>query len=404
MVALCVAASATAYAQASPPPLPVTRLSGDAPAVASPQTRPARPPSSAQLPGLPVTRVDDPRRTADLDAVQRLTLAFAEPAKIRDVLLLLVRGTPFSLALDPSVAGTFIGDLKDVTLRQAIDAVLAPSGFAYQVDGTVIRVFPKRTETRLFDLNVLNVQRTWERALRTGDSVLASHVPPGDALDEAAAGIRSLLTPQGIVHVDRRAGLAQVTDYPDRLDRVATYVEALHVRGSRQIRLQGRILQVTPKGAAGIDWPAVRRQIGAPIPGTAAGVMADAATVQRALSSQAEVEVLAAPDLLALNNEPAVVHAAARASSLTLTVVPQISAEGIVQLSVSPSWSAGAPDANVERADADTVVRVANGSTAVIAGLLRAGTTPAGAPAAQELVVLLTPTVVNPGPAAPAAR
>lgn len=404
MVAFGVAAAAV-WAQSAPQGLPVTRLSGGGPAGASPQQpQPAAAPKrSAQLPDLPVTRLDDRLRSTNLDEARRLTLAFAEPVPVRDVLLLLLRGTPFSLAIDPSVTGTFIGELKDVTLRQAIDAVLVPNGFAYQVDGTLVHVFPRRTETRLFDLNVLGVHRTWQRTLIAGDSTLASRVPDVDAVAEAAEGIRSLLSPQGSVHVDARAGLAQVTDYPDRLDRIATYVEALQARGSRQIRLQGRILQVTPRAAAGIDWRTVRDQIGVPAAGGAAGVMADPATVQRALASQGDVELLASPDLLALNNEPALVHAATPASSLTLTVVPQISADGVVQLSVSPSWSSRAGDTNGDRADADTVVRVANGSTAVIAGLLRSAALPGGVPA-RELVVVLTPTVVNPGAAAPAAR
>lgn len=403
MVALCVAASALVRAQSAAPTLPVTRLSGGAPAEGSstPQTGPAARSSDARR-GLPVTRLDDRLRATDLDA-QRLTLAFAAPVPIRDVLLLLVRATPFSVAIDPAVSGTFIGDLKDVTLRQAIDAVLAPNDLAFQMDGTVIRVFPKRAETRLFDLNFLNMQRTWERSLEADDSTLTSRGPQVDVLDEAASGIRSLLTQHGTLHVDRRAGLAQVTDFPERLDRVANYVEALQVRGTRQIRLQGRILQVTPRGAGGVDWPAVRQQIGIPASGSIAGLGADAAAIQRALSSQGDVELLASPDLLALNNEPAVVHAATHASSLTLTVVPQISAEGIIQLSVSPTWSAGASGANTTRADADTVVRVANGTTAVIAGLLHAGSMPA-TPSTQELVVLLTPTIVQPGAAAPAAR
>jgi type II secretory pathway component GspD/PulD (secretin) len=407
VVAFGVAASAAVCAQAPSSGLPVTRLSGGGPLPApAQQTRSAAPKASTQLPDLPVTRLDDRLRSTDLDASQRLTLAFAAPVPIRDVLLLLVRGTPFSLAVAPAVTGTFVGELKDVTLRQAIDAVLVPAGFGYEVDGTVIRAFPRRADTRLFDLNVLPVRRTWQRTLEAGDSTLTSRVPDVDALDEAAEGIRSLLTTRGTVHVDRRTGLAQVTDYPDRLDRVAAYVEALQVRGSRQIRLQARILQVTPRGAAGIDWAAVRQQIGVPAAGASAGVAVDAASVQRALASEADVELLASPDLLALNNEPATVRTVSRASSLTLTVVPQITAGGIVQLSVSPSWSSSsiASDTDAARADADTVVRVANGSTAVIAGLLRTTTAVGGAAAVQELVVLLTPTVVNAVAAAPGAR
>ena len=48
----------------------------------------------------------------------------------------------------PRRQGTFAGELKDVTLRQAIESVLTPNGLSYDLDGAVIRVFPRRTETQ----------------------------------------------------------------------------------------------------------------------------------------------------------------------------------------------------------------------------------------------------------------
>jgi hypothetical protein len=103
--------------------------------------------------------------------------------------------------------------------------------------------------------------------------------------------------------------------------------------------------------------------------------------------------VLWAPDVLALNNEPALVRMSSSSDgvSLTITVVPQIAADGIVQMSVSHALQ----ETRGERvAEADTVMRVADGTTAVIAGL----TSPAAAGAnGTELVVLVRPTVVVPG-------
>ena len=411
-------------AQQPPSDLPVTRLSGGAMQVPAPD----RPPASGQLPPLSVTRIDDTARSADLDAPRRLSIAFAGPVPVRDVLLLLVQGTPFSIAMDPDLRGSFIGELKQLTLRQAVESVLVPRGLDFEIDGTVIRVFPRRTTTRLFDLNFLDMRRTWQRtvALRAGSDALdgttelTASTGPSAVLDTIDSGIAAMLSADGRVHVDRRAGLAQVTDYADRLERVALYLEALHLRAAREVRLQVRILEVSLAVAGAIDWRAVRQALGLPVDAAEAGLsVVDPAALQRALAGQGDVRLLAAPDVVAMNNEPALVRAGAPdASWISLTVGPQISPDGFVQMSVSPAWSerAGAERLNGETrpvvrvSEADTVLRVAEGRTAVIAGLLRAGEAvrPAGGVTGffggqekrrvhAELVVLVTPTIVTAG-------
>jgi type II secretory pathway component GspD/PulD (secretin) len=107
-------------------------------------------------------------------------------------------------------------------------------------------------------------------------------------------------------------------------------------------------------------------------------------------------------------------------SSLTLTVLPQISADGIVQLSISHAWEEHDGDRKqgflkastplMRSAIADTVTRVMDGNTVMISGLSRpkdiakASTGMAGVfgvaqkeKGRAELVVLLRPTVVRPG-------
>jgi type II secretory pathway component GspD/PulD (secretin) len=233
-----------------------------------------------------------------------------------------------------------------------------------------------------------------------------------DAFAGVGDGVQALLSPSGTLHVDRRAGLVEVTDYPPRLDRVAQYLEALQVRSSRQVRLQARVFEVTLRDAEAIDWRAVRQKLGMPADAPQAGLTADLAALQAALAAQGDIRVLSAPEVTALNNEPALMRAATPGvSALTLTVVPQIAADGIVQLSVSHAWeeqAQGQKDAHVDQAD--TVTRVMNGSTVLIAGLLRS--TPiavaargTGSPfdgetrktVQAELVVLLRATVVTAG-------
>ena len=80
------------------------------------------------------TGLDDPRT---------LTLSVIQPTPLRTVLQLLFRGTAVSAVVPASLTGTFSGELRNVTLRQALDAVVSHSGCGYAVRGTVIHVFPR---------------------------------------------------------------------------------------------------------------------------------------------------------------------------------------------------------------------------------------------------------------------
>ena len=116
-------------------------------------------PRPGQMPALPLTQLDDHAVAADFDN-RAFSLTFAQPVPIKDLLLLLVRGTSLSVVPDPAVDGTFIGELKNVTVRQALDLILRPLSLSYTLDGNVIRVSRREAETRIFDLNYLAASRT----------------------------------------------------------------------------------------------------------------------------------------------------------------------------------------------------------------------------------------------------
>src|SRR4051812_6103232 len=112
----------------------------------------------AGMPPLPLTQLDDRAVSADLDN-RTFSLTFAQPVALQDVLLLLVRGTSLSIVPEPSINGKFIGELKNVTLRQALGLILQPFGLDFSADGGIVRVFRRELETRLYDMSFLGVER-----------------------------------------------------------------------------------------------------------------------------------------------------------------------------------------------------------------------------------------------------
>jgi len=411
--------------------MPVVRLAGPQGTQTSAQQPPAPrpgPQSSPQLPPLPATELGTASAAAVLDAPRHLTLTFVEPRPIEEVLRLVIAGTPFSLAIDSDVTGVFRGALRDLTLRDALATLLTPLGLEFSLDRTVLRITHHRSETRQFDLNVLDMRRDLQRttgtaspsssAVQAGRATLTSVVPPEDVLTAIGEGIHALLSESGRVHIDRRAGLATVSDLPDRLERVALYLEALETRSSREVRLQAQALEVTLKpGASAIDWRAVRQSLGMPADAPTAGLVSDILALRTALAMQGEIRPLWSPEVTTINNEPALLRIDAPGLvSLTLTVMPQISSDGIIQLAIAHTWESTAAESwtkttSVQRiSEADTVTRLRSGNAVLLSGLVRPVQIPpqaadaaviSGAQPKQdgyaELVVVVRPTIVTTG-------
>jgi MSHA biogenesis protein MshL len=334
---------------------------------------------------------------------------------IKDLLLLLVRATSLSVVPDSSVTGSFVGELKNVTVRQALDVILRPLGLDYAVGGSVIRVFKREPETRIFNLNYIATDRAGSSSAG-GDSgprssATLTSTTKTDVFDDLTKGVQTLLTEHAAFNVDRKAGLLQVTDFPERLDRIALYLDAVQDRVHRQVQIDARIIEVeaSDEKAPGIDWVAVAVQMaggdGAALrvaarPTFAGLRVTDLAKLMDALEAQGKVTVVASPRLLTLNNEPSIV----RTEMVTLIVTPQISPDSVLTLSLTPMLKAAA-------IEADMLARVNDGETLVISGFtydrevrerksvgISGGWFGRGTVVTKkrvELVILLTPRIVT---------
>jgi MSHA biogenesis protein MshL len=465
----------------------VTAAQGSAQSPAAAGQGPLRP--------LAVTQLDERQQASDLDSPRPVTITLAEPTPITDLLLMLSRGTRLSVVPDPDVQGTFRGELKEVTLRQALEMILQPHGYDYSVQGNVIRVFKRRLETRRFDLNYVVTQRSATRTLSASNAIAPSGAPgmdpigpakpqggsseitdadAGDIFSDLTAGVRMLLSSDGRFNMDRKAALLQATDYPERLDQIQLYVDAVHNRATRQVQIQAKVIEVVlnDEFAAGINWNLLVKRAGDAVSITqnvapaGSGTMTvglrirDFTGLLTAFASQGKVNVMASPTVNALNNEPAVmrvgtqnvyfktttqtdaftgrilqttVEPQAITEGVVLSVTPQIAGDGMINMSISPSLTERTGEATSRFGDtvpilsvreADTLVRVHEHETIVIAGLMDErerrdtrkvpflgdlpgiGAVFRGESTSRQktdLVILLTPTVMTPARVAEAA-
>jgi len=369
------------------------------------------------LPPLPLTQLAERGTSAEIDN-RTFTLIFAQPVPLQDLLLLLVRGTNLSIVPDPQIAGSFLGELKNVTVRQALDSILPPFNLDYRVDGGLIRVVRREPETRIFDVNYVATGRSGTSTVgaaanaSSSGSATVSSVTDADLFADLTRGVQTLLSAGALFNVDRKAGLVQVTDYPERLARVADYLEAVHDRAHRQVQLDARVLEVEMnEGAAGIDWDGVASRLSPPPSGASAALsrrpaaglrVSDLSRLMTELAGQGKVTTLGTSRLVSLNNEPSLV----RSDAVTLSVTPQIASDGMVMLGLSPIVKAPS------MAESDTLARVADGETLVISGFTHArevrerrnvgirggwfGRRTVVTRRTVEVVILLTPRILMP--------
>lgn len=215
-------------------------------------------------------------------------------APAAQVFMSIVSGTRYSMLVHPNVTGTISVNLKDVTVREALDAIRELYGYEYKVDGTRIFIQPVSMQTRVFRVNYLIGQRQGRSDVRvTSGSVSdapagAPGVPgapvtatPGttanvvndssriqtqtksDFWDDLTQTLRAIVGVEGgrNVVVNPQAGVVVVRAMPPELRNVEAYLRAIQLSVDRQVVLEAKIIEVTLSSGfqAGINWAAFQR-------------------------------------------------------------------------------------------------------------------------------------------------
>ena len=211
------------------------------------------------------------------------------------------------------------------------------------------------------------------------------------------------------------AGLIFATDFRRNLDTIASFLEMVENAVSRQVVIEAKIIEVKLNDdfQSGIDWTAIlgntlrmTQSLGTLQGGFNLNVTNDDFTaVIQALSQHGTVNVLSSPTVSTLNNQAAVMRVGTQDVFFTTTtqvdstgrivqsstapatinvgvvldVTPQISGDGIITMNIHPTITertgqATSPDGLtvpiVDIRESDTVVRVAEGETVMLAGLI----------------------------------
>ena len=233
--------------------------------------------------------------------------------------------------------------------------------------------------------------------------------------------------------ISRMTGIIQVRDYPDRLREVARFLEQMEATIQRQVFIEARFLEVRlfKEFQTGIRWDNIQNEMlglditelalswnifGGGTSSSAAGALLVAGNplaasgaefvlsdLVEALETQGKVKALASPKVATLNNQTAIVKIARQDVYFTseisqgdvstlqsftpntidvgviLDVTPQIGPDGMIVMNIHPSITAefervAAPDGTefplLRIRETDTVVKVRDGQTIIIAGLI----------------------------------
>ena len=217
------------------------------------------------------------------------------PAK--EFFLGLVSGTSYNMLVNPNIKGNISIDLKNVTIRQTLDAIKDMYGYDYQKTSYGFEIFQPQLATRLFHINYLDVQRTGHSytQLTTGQvsNKVGSTSVGGSSNDVSSSNNNSPTsgssTPEGLgtissietksemkfwadieksikamvpddkdhhVTISAQTGVISIRAYPAELKSINRFINSLQSSLNRQVILEAKILEVQLDDSfqAGIDW------------------------------------------------------------------------------------------------------------------------------------------------------
>jgi MSHA biogenesis protein MshL len=190
-----------------------------------------------------------------------------------------------NVLVHPEVSARVTLTLRQVTLQEALQAVRDLYGLDFQVAGSGYMVLAAKPQTRVFQLNYLDLHRTGVSNTRVSSGqVTQGNAAPGGAgasntanagsSDEISgtsvmtlndsdfwkgieADIKLLVAGEAAnVVVNRQSGVIVVRGMPQQLRDVATYLQKTQSTVTRQVVLEAKIVEVELNSGfqAGINW------------------------------------------------------------------------------------------------------------------------------------------------------
>ncbi|QDC43434.1 pilus (MSHA type) biogenesis protein MshL [Methylophilus medardicus] len=230
-------------------------------------------------------------------------------APAAQVLMGIVSGSPYSIALSPELKGEISINLRDVTLFEALNSLRDLYGYEYKMNGKQIFVEPQTIQTRVFQVNYITGSRRGTSATRvtsgtasgsgaggaagvagqaavsngfgngTGTGVATGAGASGasnlqvyasdvsmrtnnDFWEEIGASLSGLVGEENgrKVIINAQSGIIMVKAMPKEIRQVEKFLSLMQVTVDRQVILEAKIIkvQLNRNSQQGINWAAVR--------------------------------------------------------------------------------------------------------------------------------------------------
>jgi len=310
-----------------------------------------------------------------------------------------------NLATTGEVKGKITISLRDITLREALDVVLTTNGYNYARKGNIIYITPGSVEG----------------AQLVSEPIAMKYIKAGDAQNL----LRKALSPKGDIKVDDIFNLLVVTDYQANIEKLKGLLKSLDLP-PQQVLIEAKIVDITSKDLhnLGVTWQLDYNPLHGIFDrkttyderlkgtGSFAGPSSSlsgsqfkidtlvlkgltATATLDALIQDQKAQLLASPSIAVINNREARIIIGEKVPykertqtttgttettkfvdvGTTLRVTPSINADGYITMTLHPEVSSVSAllDAGprITTREADTMVRVREGETIVIGGLIK---------------------------------
>ena len=276
VTATALLAAMLAACQSGPPPRVTSQnIDNEMKAALAPRPAPKLPERiGAAL--LPPLAQDLPRPAALPEP--RFDLA-VNSASLQQVFHAMASGSRYSILVPPGLTGSVTLNLKDVTVREALDVMREMHGLEYRIEGNRVFIQTPALQTRMFQVAYTSARRSGRSDTRViagsitssagagssgGATSIASegsHVSTttdADFWKELDASLKALIGSDGgrQIVMSQHTGTIVVKAFPKEQREVENFLRAARLSIERQVMLEAKIVEVSLKEGfeSGINW------------------------------------------------------------------------------------------------------------------------------------------------------